>query len=148
MIAGAIAYLMTVTNRSSMGVASLLAAEKFEAAATSLSTLAVAQLVVYAAMQIPVGILLDRFGSRVMLVFGTAVMTAGQLLVSLAETLGLAVAGRMLVGLGDAFVFISVIRLVNGWYVGARATRVQQLITNTGQLGQDVSAITFAFFLA
>ncbi|MFM1992881.1 MAG: hypothetical protein RL600_709 [Actinomycetota bacterium] len=148
MIAGAIAYLMTVTNRSSMGVASLLAAEKFEAAATSLSTLAVAQLVVYAAMQIPVGILLDRFGSRVMLVFGTAVMTAGQLLVSLAETLGLAVAGRMLVGLGDAFVFISVIRLVNGWYVGARATRVQQLITNTGQLGQAVSAIPFAFFLA
>lgn len=148
MIAGALAYLMTVTNRSSMGVASLLASERFDVAATSLSTLAVAQLVVYAAMQVPVGILLDRFGSKAMLVFGTLVMTFGQFLVSISEQLSLAVVGRMFVGLGDAFVFISVIRLVNGWFVGPKATRVQQLVTNTGQLGQAVSAIPFAFLLA
>jgi MFS family permease len=147
MIAGALAYLITVTNRSSMGVASLLAAQKFEVAATSLSTLAVAQLVVYAIMQVPVGILLDRFGSKAMLVFGTAVMTGGQFLVAISTELGLAVIGRMLVGLGDAFIFISVIRLVNGWFVGPRATRVQQLVTNTGQLGQAVSAIPFAAML-
>ena len=147
MVAGALAYLMTVTNRSSMGVASLLAAQKFDVAATSLSTLAVAQLVVYAVMQVPVGILLDRFGSKAMLVFGTAVMTGGQYLVAISTELGLAVVGRMFVGLGDAFVFISVIRLVNGWFVGPRATRVQQLVTNTGQLGQAVSAIPFAALL-
>jgi MFS family permease len=147
MIAGALAYLITVTNRSSMGVASLLAAQKFEVAATSLSTLAVAQLVVYAIMQVPVGILLNRFGSKAMLVFGTAVMTGGQFLVAISTELGLAVAGRMLVGLGDAFIFISVLRLVNGWFVGPRATRVQQLVTNTGQLGQAVSAIPFASML-
>ncbi|MEO0060863.1 MAG: hypothetical protein RL343_481 [Actinomycetota bacterium] len=147
MIAGALAYLITVTNRSSMGVASLLAAQKFEVAATSLSTLAVAQLVVYAIMQVPVGILLDRFGSKAMLVFGTAVMTGGQFLVAISTELGLAVVGRMFVGLGDAFIFISVIRLVNGWFVGPRATRVQQLVTNTGQLGQAVSAIPFAAML-
>lgn len=147
MMAGSLAYLVTVTNRSSMGVASLLASERFEVAATALSTLAVAQLVVYAVMQIPVGILLDRFGSRAMLVFGTIVMTFGQFLVSISEQLGVAVVGRMFVGLGDAFVFISVIRLVNGWYEGARATRVQQLVTNVGQLGQAVSAIPFAFLL-
>ena len=147
MIAGALAYLITVTNRSSMGVASLLASQKFEVAATSLSTLAVAQLVVYAIMQVPVGILLDRFGSKAMLVFGTAVMTGGQFLVAISTELGLAVVGRMFVGLGDAFIFISVIRLVNGWFVGPRATRVQQLVTNTGQLGQAVSAIPFAAML-
>lgn len=147
MIAGALAYLITVTNRSSMGVASLLASQKFEVAATSLSTLAVAQLVVYAVMQVPVGILLDRFGSKSMLVFGTAVMTGGQFLVAISQELGLAVVGRMFVGLGDAFIFISVIRLVNGWFLGPKATRIQQLVTNTGQLGQAVSAIPFAALL-
>ena len=147
MIAGALAYLITVTNRSSMGVASLLASQKFDVAAASLSTLAVAQLVVYAIMQVPVGILLDRFGSKAMLVFGTAVMAGGQYLVAISTQLGMAVAGRMFVGFGDAFVFISVIRLVNGWFVGPRATRVQQLVTNTGQLGQAVSAIPFAAML-
>lgn len=148
MIAGAIAYLMTVTNRSSMGVAALLASQRFDVAATSLSTLAVAQLVVYAVMQVPVGILLDRFGSKAMLVFGTVVMTFGQFLVAISTELSLAVVGRMFVGLGDAFVFISVIRLVNGWFIGPKATRIQQLVTNTGQLGQAVSAIPFAYLLA
>jgi len=144
---GALAYLVTVTNRSSLGVASIVASERFDVAATALSTLAVAQLVVYAAMQIPVGILLDRFGSRALLIFGTFVMGLGQLLVAISSELPLAVIGRMMVGLGDAFVFISVIRLVNGWFTGARATRIQQLVTNTGQLGQAVSAIPFAALL-
>ncbi|MEN9955912.1 MAG: hypothetical protein RLY34_719 [Actinomycetota bacterium] len=145
--AGSLSYLMAVTNRSSMGVASLLAAEKFEVAATALSTLAVAQLIVYALMQVPVGILLDRFGAKALLVFGAASMSLGQFLVSISEVLSVAVLGRMLVGFGDAFVFISVIRLVNGWYEGAKATRVQQLTTNIGQLGQAVSAIPFAAIL-
>lgn len=145
--AGAIAYLIAVTNRSSMGVASLEAASKFDVAATALSTLAVAQLIVYAAMQVPVGILLDRFGAKALLVFGALSMSVGQFLVSIAQALPLAVVGRMAVGLGDAFVFISVIRLVNGWYEGPKATRVQQLTTNIGQLGQAISAIPFAYLL-
>ena len=145
--AGSFSYLMAVTNRSSMGVASLEATARFEVAATALSTLAVAQLIVYAAMQIPVGILLDRFGARALLVFGAASMSVGQFLVSVADVLSVAVVGRMFVGFGDAFVFISVIRLVNGWYEGSKATRVQQLTTNIGQLGQAVSAIPFAALL-
>lgn len=147
MFAGAFTYLLAVTNRSSLGVAALLATERFQVNAAALSTLAVSQLIVYALMQVPVGILLDRYGAKKMLVLGSAAMTAGQLLVSVSQTLGLAVAGRMFVGLGDAFIFISVIRLVNGWFVGSRATRVQQLVTNTGQLGQAVSAIPFASLL-
>lgn len=145
--AGALAYLITVTNRSSLGVASIMASERFDVAAAALSTLAVAQLMVYALMQIPVGILLDRYGSRALLIFGSSVMGVGQFLVALAAELPLAVFGRMMVGLGDAFVFISVLRLVNGWYIGAKATRIQQLVTNTGQLGQAVSAIPFAALL-
>jgi MFS family permease len=147
MTAGALAYLVAVINRSSLGVAALAATERFDVAATMLSTLAVSQLAVYAAMQIPVGILLDRFGARRLLVFGACSMAVGQLLVAFIPLFGFAVAGRMLVGLGDAFVFISMIRLVHGWFDGAMATRIQQLLTNVGQVGQAISALPFALVL-
>ncbi|MEY4422937.1 MAG: hypothetical protein RLZZ258_40 [Actinomycetota bacterium] len=147
MTAGALAYLVAVINRSSLGVAALAATERFDVAATMLSTLAVSQLAVYAAMQIPVGILLDRFGARRLLVFGACSMAVGQLLVAFMPVFGFAVAGRMLVGLGDAFVFISMIRLVHGWFDGAKATRIQQLLTNVGQVGQAISALPFALVL-
>ncbi|MFM6970998.1 MAG: MFS transporter [Rhodoluna sp.] len=148
MLAGTLAYLLAVTNRSSMGVAALAATDRFEVNAAALSTLAVSQLAVYAVMQIPVGILLDRFGPKRLLLFGSIAMGFGQIVVGIATQLSIAVVGRMFVGLGDAFIFISLIRLVSGWYTGAPATRIQQLLTNFGQLGQAVSAIPFAALLS
>lgn len=147
MAAGAFAYLLAVTNRSSLGVATLEAADRFAVSAAQLSTLAVAQLAVYAAMQVPVGLLLDRFGARILLVVGSVMMSVGQILVAVSAEISPAVLGRMLLGMGDAFIFISMIRLINGWYSGVKASRRQQLLTNIGQLGQAVSAIPFAALL-
>jgi len=144
---GALAYISAVTQRSTMGIASLVATDKFHTTAEQLSTLAVAQLAVYAAMQIPVGLLLDRFGARLLLFIGAISMAAGQYTVAFAPELGWAVFGRMLVGFGDAFTFISMIRLINGWYSGRRASQLQQWLGNGGQIGQIISAIPFAYVL-
>lgn len=130
-----------------MGVASLAAATRFDTGAAALSSLAAAQLAVYAAMQIPAGMALDRFGARKLIVFGSLLTGVGNLTVAVSEHLPLAVFGRMIVGFGDAFVFISMIRLINGWVSGPRATRFTQLFANLGQLGQVFSAIPFAFLL-
>ncbi len=144
---GAVAYLSAVTQRSTMGVAAIEATHRFHTNASELASLAVWQILIYALMQIPVGVLLDRFGPRILLAFGALVMSAGQLVVAFAPSLPLAVLGRVLVGLGDAFTFISMIRLINGWYQGRAASRLQQWLGNLGQMGQVVSAIPFAFLL-
>jgi MFS family permease len=98
-------------------------------------------------MQIPVGVLLDRYGAKLLLSVGAAVMAAGQLIVAFAPTLEYAVIGRMLVGLGDSFTFISMIRMVNGWYAGAKASKMQQYVATIGQTGQFFSAVPFWFML-
>lgn len=144
---GAIAYISAVTQRSTMGIASLVATERFHTTAEQLSTLAVAQLMVYAVMQIPVGLLVDRFGPRLLLSVGALSMALGQYVVAFAPTLSVAVAGRMFVGFGDAFTFVSMIRLVNGWYSGKRASQLQQWLGNGGQAGQIISAIPFSALL-
>jgi len=144
---GALAYVMAVTQRSTMGVASLAATERFHTNAEQLSMLAVMQLVTYAAMQIPVGLMLDRFGPRRLIFSGTILMALGQFLVAFADQLGVAITGRMIVGIGDACVFISMIRLINVWYSGARASQLQQWLANAGQVGQVLSAFPFAILL-
>ena len=98
-------------------------------------------------MQIPVGILLDRFGAKNLLIVGALIMSLGSFTVAIAPNLGTAVLGRMLVGMGDSFTFISMIRMVNGWYQGAKASSMQQNVSTVGQLGQFVSAVPFWFFL-
>jgi sugar phosphate permease len=72
-------YLLAIFHRSSLGVAGLLAAERFDIEATQLALFTVLQLLVYAGMQVPVGVLLDRFGSRALLLVGLVLMTGAQL---------------------------------------------------------------------
>jgi len=144
---GLLAYISAISQRSTMGVASLLATERFHTTAEQLGSLAVAQLIAYAGMQIPVGLLLDRIGPRKMLALGALLISSGQVVVAYSLNIEAAMGGRILVGVGDAFTFISLIRLVNGWYSGAAASRLQQLLGNAGQLGQIVSAVPFAMVL-
>jgi MFS family permease len=113
---GVAAYTVAVFNRGSLGVASLQAQQRFHASAAELSMFAVLQLAVYAAMQVPVGVVLDRFGTRRLVAAGAVVMAAGQVTLALAHGVGWAVLARVLVGVGDAMTFISVLRLVPQWF--------------------------------
>lgn len=141
------AYVVAVAQRSSLGVAAVEATDRFEISASVLSTLAVVQLIVYAALQIPVGVALDRVGPRVLISIGAVLMFAGQLAVAFADHFGLAVAGRVLVGAGDAMTFISVLRLLPHWFSGRILPQVSQWTGNIGQLGQLLSAVPFAWLL-
>ena len=60
---GVTAYVVAVLQRTSLGVSGLDATRRFDASASALASFAVLQLLVYAALQVPVGLLLDRFGS-------------------------------------------------------------------------------------
>jgi MFS family permease len=144
---GVFAYLIAVTQRTTIGVAGVAATERFHSTASVLSTLAVVQLIVYAAMQIPVGVLIDRVGSRWLMAVGTALMVVGQVTVAVAPTIGVAIVGRVLVGAGDATVFTSLIRLTNSWFRGKIVPQLSQWIGNIGQLGQVLSAVPFAIIL-
>ncbi|PPF24812.1 MFS transporter [Rathayibacter rathayi] len=145
--AGGSAYLVAVLDRTTLGVAGVDAAERFGVAAALLSTLAVVQLIVYAGMQIPVGILIDRFGPRTLILTGTAMMAAGQVVVAFAPSIGVAVLGRVLLGAGDAAIFTSVIRLIIAWFSGPIVPQLSQWIGNIGQVGQILSALPFAAIL-
>ena len=140
-------YLSAVLQRSSLGIAGVAATERFGGSAAVLSSLAVVQLVVYAAAQIPVGVLIDRFGPRVLMLSGTVLMVAGQLMLAFAPSITLAVVGRMLVGAGDATIFISGIRLITSWFSGRIVPQLSQWFGNIGQLGQVMSAVPLAWVL-
>ena len=140
-------YVLAVFHRSSLGVAGILASERFDINATRLATFTVVQLVVYAGMQVPVGVLLDRFGSRALLLCGLVLMTVGQLGFAFSESFGVAVVARAVVGAGDAMVFVSVIRLVTAWFLVRQAPMVTQLTGLSGQLGAIAAAGPLSYLL-
>ena len=144
---GVAAYVLSIANRSSLSAVGVEAADRFSADASTLSMFAVLQLGVYALMQVPVGILLDRHGARPIMTIGLVLMCVGQLVMAFSPNVGVAIAARMLLGAGDAALFPSVLRLVSTWYSAQRAPLMAQLTGTVGQCGQLISLIPLPILL-
>lgn len=141
------AYIIGVTQRTSFGVLGVDATARFDVTAATISTVAVVQIVVYAVLQIPVGVLADRIGPRVLIVAGAVIMAGGQLVLALAPAFGWAVVARILVGVGDALTFVSVIRLLPNWFGGRVLPQLAQWVGTLGQFGQIIATVPFAVLL-
>jgi sugar phosphate permease len=146
-LTGLFAYIVAVLDRTTLGVSGLDAADRFAASPSVLSSFVVLQVVVYACAQVPAGVLLDRYGSRVLIAAGAGLMAVGQLTLALSESLPLAIGARAVVGLGDALTFISVLRLVPNWFTPKQVPLLTQLTGICGQLGQVLSAVPFLALL-
>lgn len=125
-------YLMAVFNRTSIGVAGLLAAQRFGISPAQLSVFVLVQLGVYAAMQVPTGIMLDKFGPRRMLAVAGVTMALAQLIFAVAPSYQAALLARTILGCGDAMTYISVLRVGSSHFAQRRFPLV---IAATGLLG-------------
>ena len=141
-------YVLAVFHRTSLGVAGPMAAERMDLSAGQLSIFVMLQLGVYAAMQVPAGILIDRFGPRRMLLAATLIMGSAQLLFSLVQSYPLALLARGLLGVGDAMTYISVLRLVAGWFPARRYPMMVGLTSLVGMLGNVVATVPLTLMLA
>ncbi|WP_017615542.1 MFS transporter [Nocardiopsis salina] len=140
-------YFLAMLHRNGLGVAALEAQERFDVGPALLSMLPMLQLLIYVLFQIPAGLLADRLGPRYTLAIGIGAMMLGSGLFALAPNAEVAIAGRFLIGLGDALVFLNVIRLAALWFPRARYALVSGLTGVVGGAGQVASAAPLAWAL-
>ncbi|MBT2384850.1 nitrate/nitrite transporter [Streptomyces sp. ISL-11] len=140
-------YFVAIVFRTSLGVAGIDAAERFHINASALSTFSILQLLVYAGMQIPVGLLVDRLGTKKVLTLGVVLFTAGQFAFAFSHSYGTALASRALLGCGDAMTFISVLRLGSRWFPARRGPMIAQVAALFGMAGNLISTVVLARLL-
>nr|WP_202542583.1 MFS transporter [Streptomyces sp. SID2563] len=141
---GVAVYFVAIIFRTSLGVAGLDAADRFDVNASALSTFSILQLLVYAGMQIPVGLMVDRLGTKKVLTLGAVLFTLGQLGFALSPSYGTALASRALLGCGDAMTFISVLRLGTRWFPARRGPLIGQVAALFGMAGNLISTLVIA----
>ncbi|MHA6799642.1 MFS transporter [Bounagaea algeriensis] len=145
---GALIYLLAVFHRTSFGVAGLYAAERFAVGAAALAAFTVLQVGVYAAMQIPTGVLVDRFGPRRVLTAALLLLGFGQVLLALAQSYPVGLFARGVLGLGDALTFVSVLRLIATHFSGRQYPLIASLTTAMGYVGNLAATFPLAMAVA
>lgn len=89
----------------------------------------------YAGLQLPVGMLIDRFGPRVVLAVAAALCAGGSVLFSRADSIELAYLGRFLIGAGAAFTWVGALTLAARWFPARRFALLTGLTIVFGMLG-------------
>ena len=107
----------------------------FDANAAGLGNLSAYYFYPYALVQIPIGLMIDRFGVRRVLLASGALCAVGSLLFALAPTLGLAATGRLLVGAGAGVAWVGTLALAVMWLPANRFAAVTGLSLLVGLVG-------------
>ncbi len=92
-------------------------------------------LYAYGLMQIPAGLLMDRFGPRRILTLACAFCSIGSLIFGIATTLVEAKIGRVMIGIGASFAFVGCLKIIGQWFPAKRFALVAGLTVTIGFLG-------------
>jgi sugar phosphate permease len=98
----------------------------FDATGTELGVLHASLFYIYALLQVPAGVLTDRFGTRRVATVGTLLMGVGVIAFAASDEYALAFASRATIGLGGSVIYISTLRYCANWY------RPDEFATMTG----------------
>lgn len=103
--------------------------------ATTFGQLAALYYFAYSPMQLPVGMLIDRFGPRRLLSFACLCCALGSYLFMTFSSLWIAGIGRLLVGFGSSFAFVGCLTLMMHWLPRRYFSLATGLMTALGMLG-------------
>jgi MFS family permease len=95
----------------------------------------------YTPMQLVVGMLIDRYGTRLMISFAVIACAIGSFLFSVPHSLLLVSIGRFLIGLGSSFAFIGVLKLAAEWLPKHHFALFTGVTTALGMIGAMVGVV-------
>lgn len=137
----AIYYLVEYVLRVSPAVMINEIMQDFHITPEEVGSLSAIYFYVYAAMQIPVGLIVDRCGVRTPLFWACLITTFGTVMFAHGEDVLTLQTGRALIGLGSAFGYLSCLKLVVVWFKPEKFTFMCALVNMLGMLGALSSQI-------
>lgn len=132
---GALLYLIAFYQRVAPAVITDKLMTEFALGAAALGNLSAFYFYSYVAMQIPTGVIADRWGPRKLLTLGAGVAAVGSALFTLAPNVWWANAGRLLIGGSVAVAFVSMLKLATHWFTPRQFTLASGMALFVGVVG-------------
>lgn len=107
----------------------------FSVSAAALGNLSAFYFYAYASLQLPIGVMVDRWGARRMLVGAALLCGLGSLLFARADSLTMAYVGRLMIGAGAGFTWVGTLKLTSQWLPPKRFAMVSGMTLMLGMIG-------------
>jgi MFS family permease len=141
-------YFLIVSQRTAPGLISDQLMKEFNITASTIGLLTGIQFLAYAGLQIPIGILSDRFGPKFFLIGGTLLNGMGTLIYSVAPNETVLLFARFLVGMGDATIWINLVLILSQWFKVNEFVGLLGWAGMTGSFGSIMATVPFTKWIA
>lgn len=140
-------YLLMASQRTAPGLITDQVMRDFSVTATTIGLLASIQFFVYTGLQIPMGILADRFGPNYFLIIGAALTGLGTIIYSLGTHEFVLFFARILTGMGDATIWVNMMLILGQWFSTKEFVRLVGFAGMTGSLGFLLATVPFSAWI-
>ena len=137
-------YLLMASQRTAPGLITDQVMSDFKVTASTIGLLTSIQFLVYTGLQIPMGILADRFGPNYLLVIGATFTGIGTIIYSLGTHEFVLFFARMLIGLGDATIWVNLVLVLSHWFYAKEFVQLIGLAGMVGSLGFLLATVPFS----
>ena len=144
----ALMYILVYFYRVSLAVVAGDISRELRLTPQQLGSLSGILFYVYAVAQIPLGPMIDRLGSRLVISASGCLTAAGGILFSQATTLPVAMAARVLIGIGTASVLMATMTVFSHWFSKQEFGRVSGFMVAVGNLGNLAGTAPLALAVA
>jgi MFS family permease len=132
---GALFFGYAFIQRVSPSVMTAELMREFSVGATALGSLSAFYFYTYAAIQLPVGMLTDRFGPRKLMSAAAGLCAFATIGFALSDSIVTASIGRALIGGTVAFAFVGTLSIAGYWFKSSRYTLLAGLLQSAGMCG-------------
>lgn len=140
-------YLVMSSQRTAPGLITDQLMEDFSITASTIGLLASIQFFVYTGLQIPMGILADRFGPNFFLIIGAVLTGLGTIIYSVGTHEFVLFFARILTGTGDATIWVNLVLILSQWFNPKEFVRLIGLAGMTGSLGFVLATVPFSTWI-
>ncbi len=141
-------YIVSQFLRSSVGVIAPNLAAEIGLSPLDIGLLSSIYFFVFAAVQLPLGVALDRFGPKLCMLVSAGITVVGCVVFALASSVGGLIAGRALLGLGTACYLMAPLALYARWFPPDRFSTLGGIHLSIGSLGALFATAPLAFSTA
>ncbi|MEW5785129.1 MAG: MFS transporter [Bacillota bacterium] len=141
-------HVITHFHRFNINVLADQLMVEFNLSAVSLGNLAAAYSYTYLLMQIPGGLLIDRWGPRRTAFVAALFLGVGSLLFATAHSISAIFLGRLIIGFGGSVILINILKFQSAWFRENQFATMSGLAILIGSLGAVAATFPLAYIVA
>jgi sugar phosphate permease len=141
------AYFLMASQRTAPGLITDQVMRDFSVTASTIGLLTSIQFFVYTGLQIPMGIMADRYGPNFFLIIGAILTGIGTIVYSIGTHEVVLFLARLLTGTGDATIWVNMMLILGQWFKVKEFVRLVGLAGMTGSLGFLLATVPFSSWI-